>query len=38
MKRNQMGKGRGFSMGDGLPLTPIFAKRKSDGEMTLRGL
>lgn len=38
MKRNQMGKGRGFTMGDGLPLTPIFAKRKRDGEITLRRL
>lgn len=31
------GKGRGFTMGDGLLLTPIFAKRKKDGEITLRG-
>lgn len=32
-----MGKGRGFTMGDGFLLTPIFAKRKKDGEITLRG-
>lgn len=38
MKRKQMGKGRGFTMGDGLLLTPIFAKRKKDGEITLQGL
>ena len=37
MKRKQMGKGRGFTTGDGLLLTPIFAKRKKDGEITLRG-
>lgn len=38
MKRKQMGKGRGFMMGGGLPLTPIFAKRKKDGEIILQGL
>lgn len=38
MKRKQMGNGRGFTMGDGPLLTPIFAKRKKDGEITLQGL
>lgn len=37
MKRKQMGNGRGFTMGDGPLLTPIFAKRKKDGEITLQG-
>lgn len=37
MKRKQMGKGRGFTMGGGLLLTPIFAKRKKDGEIILQG-
>lgn len=32
-----MGNGRGFTMGDGPLLTPIFAKRKKDGEITLQG-
>lgn len=32
-----MGKGRGFTMGDSLLLTPIFAKRKKDSEITLWG-
>lgn len=33
-----MGKGRGFTAGDAHLLTPIFAKRKKDGEITLQGL
>lgn len=33
-----MEKGRGFTMGDGLLLTPIFAERKKDGEITLQRL
>lgn len=37
MKRKQMGNGSGFTMGDALLLTPIFAKRKKDGEITLQG-
>lgn len=31
------GKGQGFTTGDALLLTPIFAKREKDGKITLRG-
>lgn len=37
VEAKQMGKGRGFTTGNARLLTPIFAKRKTDGEITLRG-
>lgn len=30
-----MGNGKGYTIGDTSLLTPIFAKRKRDGEITL---
>lgn len=37
VEAKQMGKGRGFTTGDARLLTPIFAKRKTDGEIILHG-
>lgn len=37
MRRKQIGKGRGFTMSNGLPLTSIFAKGRKDGKITLKG-
>lgn len=37
MRRKQIGKGRGFTMANGLPLTSIFAKGRKDGKITLKG-
>lgn len=37
-RKKLMGKERGCTIGDGLLLTPIFAERKRDGEITLQWL